>query len=58
MKLVMERDCPICLAYLNGRFFPAKHTTQRRITPDGKWHHNTKAGRVLHLLAECKAREK
>jgi hypothetical protein len=49
--MVMLRDCHECLAHLKGASFPKKHITQSRRLPDGKWHHATREGRILHLLA-------
>jgi hypothetical protein len=54
MKMIIVRDCRECLAHLNGASFQQKHTEQSRTLPNGKWHHATKAGRLLHILATSK----
>jgi hypothetical protein len=50
-QMIMQRDCPDCIKLLDGSAFPAQHTRQDRIYPNGKWHHTTRAGRALHQLA-------
>jgi hypothetical protein len=51
MRMYMQRDCPVCLAHLKGASAGGL-VVQKRLLPDGEWHHINQGGRILHKLAE------
>ena len=56
---VMQRPCPVCSEFVKTHptFDRPGWVTQEKTLPNGRWHHMSQRGRIIHRVALRKAKE-